>query len=363
VGCPYVHCTNCASNKPVKMSLRTSIEQQKSPVRVCITGAAGQIGYSLVFLIAKGEMFGQDQPLILHLLDIPQMEGVLHGVVMEIEDCAYPLVRGVVPTSKLEEAFKGIDYCLMVGAMPRKEGMERSDLLKANVGIFKEQGRALAEHAKKEVKVVVVGNPANTNALICAAAAKTLDKKNFSCLTRLDQNRATSLIARRLNCTVDQVHNVIVWGNHSSTQYPDVNHAVVRGYPFPQSETPVRASVADDEWIQTEFISTVQQRGAKVIAARKLSSAASAAQAIVDHMRDWVKGTGEGRFVSMGVVSDGSYGIPEGLMYSFPVTTCRGSYTIVQGLDIDPFSRAKMDASADELLKEKEEAFAFLGDV
>jgi len=345
------------------MSLRTSRDQEKRPVRVCVTGAAGQIGYSLVFLIAKGEMLGKDQPVILHLLDIPQMEGVLQGVIMEIEDCAYPLVKGVVPTSKLEEAFKDIDYAIMVGAMPRKEGMERADLLNANVGIFKQQGKALAEYANKDVKVLVVGNPANTNALICATAAKTLPKRNFTCLTRLDQNRATSLIARRLDCSVDQVHNVIIWGNHSQTQYPDVNHAVVRGHPFVNSETPVRASVADDEWLQSEFVTTIQQRGAKVIAARKLSSAASAAQAIVDHMRDWVKGTAEGRFVSMGVMSDGSYGIPEGLIYSFPVTCCRGVYTIVQGLELDPFSRCKMDATAEELKQEREQALSFLGEV
>jgi len=345
------------------MSIRTSRDQEKLPVRVVITGAAGQIGYSLVFLIAKGEMFGKDQPVILHLLDIPQMEGVLHGVVMEIEDCAYPLVKDVVATSKLEEAFRDTDYALMVGAMPRKEGMERADLLKANVGIFKEQGKALAEYARKDVKVLVVGNPANTNALICATAAKGLPKENFTCLTRLDQNRATSMIAKRLGCSVDQVHNAIIWGNHSQTQYPDINHAVVRGHPLPHSESPVRASVADDEWLQGEFITTVQQRGAKVIAARKLSSAASAAQAIVDHMRDWVKGTPEGCFVSMGVLSDGSYGVPEGLLYSFPVTTCRGTWVIVKGLEIDPFSKAKMDATTAELQVEKEQALSFLGEI
>jgi len=341
------------------MDLRSS-KEERPPVRVCITGAAGQIGYSLVFLVAKGEMFGADQPVILHLLDIPQMEGVLQGVVMELEDCAYHLIKGVVVTGKPEEGFKDVDYAIMVGAMPRKEGMERADLLKANCGIFKEQGKALSDFAKKHVKVLVVGNPANTNALICSASASGLPKENFTCLTRLDQNRATSLVARRLGCDVRKVKNVIIWGNHSSTQYPDVNHAVVKGHPLPDADSPVRASVADDEWLQGEFISTVQQRGGKVIAARKLSSAASAAQAIVDHMRDWIKGTPEGTFVSMGVYSDGSYGIPEGLIYSFPVTTFKGTWSIVKDLQIDPFSRIKLDATAAELLAEKETAFSFL---
>jgi len=326
---------------------------EKAPVRVCITGAAGQIAYSLVFKVAKGEMFGDDQPVILHLLDIAPMEGVLHGVVMELEDCAYHLLRGIVATSKPEEAFKDVEYALMVGAMPRKEGMERADLLKANCGIFKEQGKALSDFANKNVKVVVVGNPANTNALMCAVSATGLPKENFTCLTRLDQNRATGLIARRLNVDVAKVKNVAIWGNHSSTQYPDINHATVDG-------NPVRAAVSDDTWLQTEFISTVQQRGAKVIAARKLSSAASAAQAIVDHMRDWIKGTAEGTFVSMGVYSDGSYGIPEGLVYSFPVTTSNGTYSIVKGLEIDSFSRGKLDATKAELEAEKETAFTFL---
>jgi len=315
----------------------------------------------LRILTSKGEMFGTGQPVILHLLDIPQMETALSGVVMEIQDCAFPLVRDVVTTSSLEVAFKDVQYVIMCGAMPRREGMERKDLLKANVSIFKEQGKALADFAHKGVKVLVVGNPANTNALIAAAAAApVLSNEQFSCLTRLDQNRATGLVARRLGTNPSQVHNVTIWGNHSSTQYPDVSHAYISDYPVLEAKTPVRAAVADDEWLNGEFIATVQQRGAKVIAARKFSSAASAAQAIVDHMRDWVSGTSEGKWVSMGVISDGSYDIKEGLLYSFPVTTAEGKYTIVKNLDISPFSREKMDQTAAELLDEKEQAFEFL---
>jgi len=323
-------------------------------VRVCVTGAAGQIAYSLVFKVARGEMFGEDQPVILHLLDIAPMEAVLHGVVMELEDCAYHLLHGIVATSKVEEAFKDVEYALMLGAMPRKEGMERADLLKANCGIFKEQGQALSQFAHKNVKVLVVGNPANTNALLCAVSAVGLPKENFTCLTRLDHNRATSLVARRIGVDVRKVKNVVVWGNHSSTQYPDVSYAVVDG-------NAVHSVVGDESWLQNEFISTVQQRGAKVIAARKLSSAASAAQAIVDHMRDWMKGTPEGTFVSMGVYSDGThYGVPEGLIYSFPVTTAHGTWSIVKGLEVGPFSRSKLDATTEELVAEKETAFSFL---
>jgi malate dehydrogenase len=343
------------------MDIRTSQDGQKRPLRVCITGAAGQIAYSLVFMLAKGEAFGRDQPLIFHLLDIAPMETSLQGLLMEIEDCAFPLVKDVVTTSKLEVAFKDVDWVVMCGAMPRREGMERKDLLKANVAIFKEQGQALAQYASKNVHVLVVGNPANTNALICATAAQpTIPKQNFSALTRLDQNRATSAIARRLNTSPTQVRNVTIWGNHSSTQYPDVSHASVADFPVLGSSTPVRAAVADDEWVEGEFISTIQQRGAKVIAARKLSSAASAANAIVDHLRDWAKGTTEGQFVSMGVWSDGSYGVKEGLIYSFPVKTFKGGYTIVTDLEISPFSRAKLQATEAELVEERDTALEFL---
>jgi len=330
------------------------------PVRVLVTGAAGQIAYSLIFAIARGDMFGKDQPVILHLLDIAPMIESLKGVVMEIEDTASPLVHGVVATTDLQEAFTNINYAILVGAMPRKEGMERKDLLKANCGIFKVQGKALNDYANKDVKVLVVGNPANTNALIAALSAPGLPKENFSCLTRLDHNRAKSQISKRLNINVNQVHNVIIWGNHSKTQYPDVNHAYISGSATGGEKSQVRGAVADDAWLQGEFITTVQNRGGAIIAARKLSSAASAAQAIVDHMRDWVKGTPEGEIVSMGVWSDGSYGVAKDLIYSFPVTCQDGKYTIVQGLDVDAFSREKLELTEKELQEEKEEASAFL---
>jgi len=333
---------------------------EKQPVRVCLTGAAGQIAYSLVFPIARGEMFGADQPVIIHLLDIPQMVEALNGVDMELEDCALPLLRGVVATADPKEGFDRVDYALLVGAMPRKEGMERKDLLKANCGIFKVQGKALNDHASRNVKILVVGNPANTNCLIAALSAPDIPKENFSCLTRLDHNRAKIQIAKRINASVSNVHNVIIWGNHSKTQYPDINHAYIQGGGS-ATKTPVRAAVADDTWLQGDFIKTVQNRGAAVIAARKLSSAASAAKAIVDHMRDWVLGTPQDEIVSMGVWSDGSYGIAEGLIYSFPVTCKDGRYTIVQGLEVDNFSREKMQQTQAELVEEKEEAQSFLG--
>jgi len=312
----------------------------------------------LVFAIARGEMLGPDQPIILHMLDIPQMAEALSGVVMELEDCALPLLKGVIATTELREAFEHVDYALMVGAMPRKEGMERKDLLKANCGIFKVQGRALNDFASRNVKVLVVGNPANTNALICALSAPDLPNENFTCLTRLDHNRAKIQISRRVNIEVNKVHNVVIWGNHSKTQYPDVNHAYIE---VGHERRPVRAAVGNDEWLNAEFISTVQNRGAAVIAARKLSSAASAAKAIIDHMREWAMGTPEGEFVSMGVYSDGNpYGVRAGLIYSFPVICRDGKYKIVPGLDINDFSRHKMELTQAELLEEKEEASAFL---
>jgi len=330
---------------------------RKEAVRVCITGAAGQIGYPLTFEIAKGNMFGPDQPVILHLLDIEPCMGVLGGVVMEVEDCALPLVQGVVATSDLKTAFDKVDYVLMVGAMPRKEGMERKDLLKANCGIFKVQGKAIDDYASKNVKVLVVGNPANTNALICQTSAPSIPKTNFTALTRLDQNRATGLLSRRLKVPVENVRNVIIWGNHSKTQYPDVSHGHIAG----EKKQSLSEAVGDSSWLQGEFVSTVQARGGAVIAARKNSSAASAAKAIVDHMRDWVLGTSDGTYVSMGVTSDGSYGIKEGVIYSFPVTTKGGEYKIVQGLNVDEFSRRQMDETAKELFEEREEALSFLG--
>ncbi|KAM7447262.1 malate dehydrogenase [Porites harrisoni] len=326
------------------------------PLRVCITGAAGQIAYSLLTSVCKGDVFGPTQPLVLTLLDIEPMMTALDGVVMELQDCAFPLLQEVIPTADPNVAFEDIDAAILVGAMPRKQGMERKDLLKANAKIFVVQGKALDEKAKKTVKVLVVGNPANTNCMITQRSAPSIPASNFSCLTRLDMNRAKSQIASKAGTSVEKVKNVIIWGNHSSTQYPDVNHGTVV---LPDGESSIRAALKDDNWLNGDFIKTVQKRGAAIIATRKLSSAMSAAKAICDHMRDWWFGT-EGEFVSMGVVSDGSYGIPEGIVYSYPVTIKDQKWEIVQGLTIDDFSREKMDATAKELLEEKESCDSFM---
>lgn len=288
------------------------------------------------------------------LLDIEAMMGVMTGVVMELTDCALPLLKTIVPTSDSAVAFKDIDVAILVGAMPRREGMERKDLLKANVRIFKQQGEALSQHAKKTVKVVVVGNPANTNANICKMYAKGIPAENFTCLTRLDQNRAQSQIAAKVGVSAQDVHNVIIWGNHSSTQFPDVSHATVH---LCGKDHKVTEAVKDDAWLKGDFISCVQKRGAAVIAARKLSSAMSAAKAVCDHLHDWWFGTKPGQWVSMGVPSDGSYGIEAGLIYSFPVQIKPDhTYSIVQGLSIDDFARAKMDATKQELIEERDDA-------
>jgi len=283
-------------------------------------------------------------------LDIPFCQEALGGVVLEITDCAFPLVRQVVATTSVEEAFKDIEYALLVGAFPRKEGMERKDLLLKNAAIFKEQGAALDKFAKKSVKVVVVGNPANTNAYLAMSNAPSIPRENFSALTRLDHNRAKAQIAERLKIPVTKVHNVFIWGNHSSTQYPDVSHGFVCTESGKQS---IKDAIKDDAYLQGEFITTVQQRGAAIIKARKLSSAASAAKAIVDHMRDWIFGTAEGEVISMAVASEGSYNVPKDLIYSFPVTCKDGKYHIVQGLSVDDFSRKKLDLTANELSEEK----------
>ncbi|KYQ92018.1 malate dehydrogenase [Tieghemostelium lacteum] len=327
-------------------------------INVVITGAAGQIAYSLIFNIIKGDMFGLDQKIRLVLLDLPAFMENLKGVIMEIEDCAYPLVTGIIATTDVNEAFTNAHYAILVGAMPRKEGMERSDLLKANAAIFKVQGKAINDHANKNIKVLVVGNPANTNCLIAMLSAGNIPKENFSCLTRLDHNRAKSQIALKAGVNVKDVHNVIIWGNHSTTQYPDVRCGYVNVSAGVKSTIP--NIIKNEAWLQGEFISTVQKRGGAVIAARKFSSAASAAKAITDHMRDWVLGTPEGEYVSMGVHSDGSYGIPAGLIFSFPVTIKSGKYTIVQGLPIDTFSREKLDITLKELQEEKDLALSFL---
>jgi len=326
-----------------------------SPITVCVTGAAGQIAYSLLYSIAKGDVFGTSTPVVLHLLDIAPMMGVLEGVVMELQDCALPLLVDVQAFCEEDKAFNGIDYALLIGAMPRREGMERKDLLKANVKIFKSQGGNIDKFAKKTVKVLVVGNPANTNAFICKKYAPSIPAENFSALTRLDQNRAQAQIAIKLGVRNDAVCNVVIWGNHSSTQFPDAAHAkaVIDG-----KELKAVDALKDDAWVKGEFVKTVQVRGAAVIKARKLSSAMSAAKAICDHVRDWHFGTAPGKFVSMAVSSPGCYGIPEGTMYSFPVSIADGKWSIVEGLTIDDFAREKMDATLKELTEEAADAMS-----
>ena len=325
----------------------------QEPVKIVITGGAGQIAYSLLPPLASGAVFGMDQPVILHLLDIPPAITALGGVVMELEDLAYPLLAGVLGTTDPDEAFKDVDYAIFLGAFPRKEGMERKDVMTKNIGIFNSQGSALSKGAKPGVKCVVVGNPANTNAAILARAAPNVDPKNISALTRLDHNRASTHLAIRCGVSCDKVSGVIIWGNHSSTQYPDVRHATVDG-------KPAREVCTDAAWIEGEYITKVQKRGAAIIEARKLSSAASAAKAICDHMRDWVIGTGDG-YVSMAVKSDGShYGVPEGLFYSMPVKCSGGEWTVVDGLPIDEFSQGKMTATANELSEELALALSLL---
>lgn len=319
----------------------------KQPVRVAVTGAAGQIGYSLLFRIAAGDMLGKDQPVILQLLEITPALKALAGVVMELRDCAFPLLADIVTSDDPLVAFKDADYALLVGAMPRKAGMERGDLLGANGGIFKPQGEALNQVASRDVKVLVVGNPANTNALIAQQNAPDLDPKQFTAMVRLDHNRALSQLAEKTGQPVSAIKNITIWGNHSSTQYPDLSHATVNGQPA--------LDLVDRAWYEKEYIPTVAKRGAAIIEARGASSAASAASAAIDHMRDWALGTPEGEWVSMAVPSDGSYGIPEGLIYGFPVRTRNGQYEIVQGLEISDFSRQKMDATAKELEEEREE--------
>jgi len=285
------------------------------------------------------------------------MLSVLHAIVLELIDCAFPLLAGTVATVKIEEAFRDVDYAIMVGSMPRKDGMQRSDLLKANAAIFQEQGTAFNNYSNKSVKVLVVGNPANTNCLIAAASAPDIPPENFTALTRLDHNRAKAQVAQRLNISVADVHNVFIWGNHSLTQYPDVNHGyVVRD----GKKEPIRSTVADEQWLNSKFITTVQQRGAEIIRLRNLSSVASAAKAIIDHMRDWVLDTPEGEIVSMAVHSDGSYGIKKGVVFSYPVTVKDGKYRIVQGLPIDDFSQERLNLTAQELFQERDAASEFL---
>lgn len=317
-----------------------------APKRIAITGAAGQIGYQLIFRIAAGDLFGPRQPVSLQLLEITPALGALGGVVMELQDCAFPLLHEVIATDKPEEAFEGIDAALLVGARPRGPGMERKDLLTANAEIFSVQGKAIDSHASRDVRVLVVGNPANTNALIAASNAPSLDRRQFTAMTRLDHNRAISQLAAKTGTHPTAVRRMTIWGNHSATQFPDVSHTMVGGRPANE--------LVDTAWVRDQFIPTVQQRGAAIIKARGASSAASAASAAIDHVRDWFLGTPEGDWTSMAIPSDGSrYGIREGVVYSFPVTCTNGEYSIVEGLAVDEFARERMRATETELLEER----------
>jgi len=317
----------------------------KNPVRVTITGAAGQIGYQLAFRIASGQMLGPEQPVILQLLEIPPALPALEGVVMELEDCAFDTLAGIVATDDANSAFKDSEYALLVGARPRGPGMERKDLLEANAQIFSVQGKAMNDHASRDIRVLVVGNPANTNALIASSNAPDIDKSRFTAMTRLDHNRAMAQIAAKTGKHVSDIRQMTIWGNHSATQYPDIYHATVAGT--------AAMDLVDDSWLADEFIPTVQQRGAAIINARGASSAASAASAAIDHMHDWALGTPDDDWVSMAIPADGSYGIDAGVVYSYPVRCSGGEYEIVQGLDVNAFSRERMEATEAELREER----------
>jgi malate dehydrogenase len=317
----------------------------KQPVRVAITGAAGNIGYAIAFRIAYGDMLGPDQPVILHLLEITPALPALQGVVMELNDCAFPLLQNVVATDDVNVAFKDVNFALLVGARPRGPGMERKDLLTANGAIFGPQGKAMNDNAARDVRVVVVGNPANTNSLIAASNAPDLDRRQFTAMTRLDHNRALSQLAEKTGSHVNDIKKMLIWGNHSSTQYPDIRFCSVKGQPATE--------LVEQDWYRNEFIPTVQQRGAAIIKARGASSAASAGSSALDHMRSWALGTAEGDWVSMAIPADGSYGISEGVIYSYPCVCKNGQYEIVQGLDIDDFSRERMQLTDQELREER----------
>ena len=318
----------------------------ESPVRVAVTGAAGQIGYSILFRIASGQLLGSDTPVHLALLEIPAAVKAAEGTAMELDDCAFPLLAGVDIYDDPASAFDGVNIAMLIGARPRSKGMERADLLEANGGIFKPQGQALNNHAAADVRVLTVGNPANTNCLIARSHAPDIPSERFTAMTRLDHNRAIAQLAGKAGVAVKDITNMTIWGNHSATQYPDIFHAKVKGQN-------AAALVDDQDWLETDFIPTVQKRGAAIIEARGASSAASAANAAVDHVRDWLAGTPTGDWVSMAIPSQGDYGVPEGIISSFPVTTSGGSYQVVEGLEIDDFSRARIDATANELLEER----------
>ena len=328
----------------------------KAPIRVAITGAAGQIGYALLFRIASGEMLGKDQPVILQMLEIPdeKAQKALKGVMMELDDCAFPLLHGMIPASDPMVAFKDVGVALLVGARPRGPGMERKDLLEANGKIFGPQGQALDKVADRNVKVLVVGNPANTNCLIAMKTAPSLKPNQFTAMMRLDHNRATSQVAQKVGKAVSEIKKMAIWGNHSATQYPDLFQAECEG-------KKVWPMINDQQWLESIFIPTVQKRGAAIIEARGLSSAASAANAAIDHIRDWALGTRDGDWVSMGIPSDGSYGIPEGVLYGYPVTCKGGKFEIVKGIEVSEFSRKRMDATLKELHEERDGVKHLLG--
>ena len=317
----------------------------KNPVRVTITGAAGQIGYQLAFRIASGQMLGADQPVILQMLEIPPALPALQGVAMELDDCAFDTLAGIVATDDVDVAFKDTDYALLVGARPRGPGMERKDLLEANAAIFSVQGKSINDHASRNIKVLVVGNPANTNALITSSNAPDIDPANFTAMTRLDHNRAAAQLSAKTGSPVTDIRQMIIWGNHSATQYPDIHHATVGGT--------AAIDLVDNDWLASEFIPTVQQRGAAIIKARGASSAASAASAAIDHMHDWALGTPADDWVSMAIPSDGSYEVAPGIIYSYPVRCRGGAYEIVQDLEISNFSRERMQATEQELREER----------
>ncbi|HYP62299.1 MAG TPA: malate dehydrogenase [Acidocella sp.] len=325
----------------------------KTPVRVAVTGAAGQIGYAILFRIANGDLLGKDQPVILNLLDLPQAQKALAGVIMELNDCAFPLLAGIVPTDDPNVAFKDVDIAILIGSRPRGPGMERRDLLAANAEIFKVQGKALNDVAKRDVKVLVVGNPANTNAYIAMKSAPDLPKENFTAMLRLDHNRAVSMLAEKAGVAVKEIEKVAVWGNHSPTMYADYRNASAGGKALP-------ALINDEAWYKDTYLSAVGKRGAAIIEARGLSSAASAANAAIDHVRDWVLGS-NGRWVSMGIPSDGSYGVPKDVMFGVPVTTEGGKYKRVEGIAIDEFSQSRLDITLKELLEEQEAVAGLLG--
>jgi malate dehydrogenase len=338
----------------IMLIFRPKEETMKAPVRVTITGAAGQIGYATLFRVANGDMLGHDQPIILQLLDLTQAQPMLRGVMMELEDCAFPLLQQVIITDDPKVAFKDTDFALLIGARPRGKGMERKDLIEANGAIFSVQGKMLNEYASREVKVLVVGNPANTNALIAMKNAPDLDPRNFTAMMRLDHNRAIAQVALKLVQPIRDIKKMVVWGNHSSTQYPDLTHAEING-------RPISSLLQDQDWVERTFIPTVQKRGAAVIEARGLSSAASAGNSAISHMHDWMLGSQQNDWVTMSVPSDGSYDIPEGVIYGYPVTCKNGHYKIVQGLPISEFGRKHMMESYQELLEERAHVKQLLG--